>query len=82
MQHMETWKRDLNAIMEGFSEEVTFKQALEGWRGARQLHSVGGAVQGKAEVNEAMIDWMNEKHSLRRYFKEEYAYEERAVWAL
>ena len=79
---MEAWKRDLNAIMEGFSEEVTFKPAPEGWRGARQLHSVGRAVQGKAEVNEGMIDWMNEKHSMRRYFKEKYAYEERAVWAL
>lgn len=74
MLYMEAWKRDLKAIIEGFSEEVTFKLDLEGWGGVHQLDSIERAVQGKAEVNEYMTEWINEKDNMKRYFKEKHAW--------
>lgn len=46
------WWRDLKAIREGFSEEVTFKLDFEGWGRVHQLHNMERTIQGKAEMNE------------------------------
>lgn len=55
-----SWRRDLKAIGEDFSEEVTFKLDFEGWRGVHQLDNIERTVQGKAEMNEWINEQMNE----------------------